>query len=236
MRLKAPRAGLILELDGEVDPAVAGLCHREIEAIDATLSAWGRFRQPVRLGTTEDRAELLAASPCPTDALLCAVARLDRLLVLAPQRWGRTPSPMQLEQTLVHELAHVLMFQRCTPENATREVSLPTWFREGMATVVAEGAPSPAQRRALAQHPALDDLPTADAALMNRWPIDAYACACSMFEDWMASHGHRRLSALCRAMRAGHGFSAAHARACGQDSGTWEKRWVEAVRAEAART
>jgi hypothetical protein len=234
--LRAPAAGLELVLDVRIDARVRQLCEREFEGMAATLSDWGRFRRPVHLVTVRDRAELVAASPCPTEGLLRAMAGLDRLMVLAPDCWGSTPSPMELERTLVHELAHVLMFQRCAPPESTREVRLPTWFREGMATVVAEGTPSPGGRRPLADHPALDDLLDADASVIDRYPTAAYGVACQAFQNWLERFGSRRLSALCRAMRGGHGFEAAHLRACAVSVDDWTRQWVADVRREAART
>jgi len=234
--LRAPAAGLVLHLDGDLDEQVRQLCRRELDGIAATLSDWGRFRRPVALLTVRDRAALIAASPCPTEGLLRAVAGLDRLVLLAPAQWGRSPSPLELERTLVHELAHVLMFQRCAPPDSDRQVRLPTWFREGMATVVAEGPPRPGDRRRLADHPSLDALPDADAALIDSDPAAAYAVATLAFQAWMERFGSRRLSALCRTMRRGHGFDAAHLRACGLPVAQWTAEWVAEVRREAART
>lgn len=232
--LRGPAAGLELILDDQLDPQVHATCEREFDAMVATLSDWGRYRRPVHLATAADRARLSAASPCPTEGLLRAVAGLESLLILEPSAWGRAPSPLEIEQTLTHELAHVLLFQRCAPPESQREVRLPTWFREGMATVVAEGAPAPGQRRQLADHPALDDLPDADGPLLDQHPGAAYAVATQLFQSWLERFGSRRLSALCRAMRAGHGFEAAHQRACGMVPETWTKAWVVALRQEAA--
>ncbi len=234
--LRAPVAALELLLDDDLDPRVRRLCERELHGIATTLSDWGRFRRPVLLRTVRDRSRLLADSPCPTEGLLKAVAGLERLTLLAPDCWGSPPAPMELERTLLHELAHVLMFQRCAPPSSTREVHLPTWFREGMATVVAEGTPSPGGRRPLADHPALDDLLDAGAPLIDRYPVAAYAVATLAFQNWLERFGSRRLSALCRAMRGGHSFDAAHARACAMPVATWTAQWVADVRREASRT
>ena len=232
--LHGPAADLELILDDQLDGQVRATCEREFDGMVATLSDWGRYRRPVRLASVSDRNALSAASPCPTEGLLRAVAGLESLLILRPAAWGRAPSPLEIEQTLTHELAHVLLFQRCAPPGSQREVHLPTWFREGMATVVAEGPPAPGQRRQLADHPALDALPDADGALIDRHPGAAYAVANQAFQSWMERFGSRRLSALCRAMRAGHGFVAAHERACGVSAEVWTRQWVVAVRQEAA--
>lgn len=227
-------AGLELALDDDLDSQVRAICEREFDGMVATLVHWGRFRRPVRLATVSDRARLVAASPCPTEGLLRAVAGLDSLLLLRPSAWGRAPSPREIELTLVHELAHVLLFQRCAPPDSQREVRLPTWFREGMATVVAEGPPPPGQRRLLADHAALDALLNAEAAVVDQHPTAAYAAATQAFQSWLEEFGSRRLSALCRAMRAGHGFEAAHERACAASAEAWTRQWVAEVRREAA--
>ena len=232
--LHGPAADLELILDEQLDGQIRATCEREFEGMAATLSDWGRFRRPVRLASVSDRAELSAASACPSEGILRAVAGLESLLLLDPSAWGRAPSPLEIEQTLTHELAHVLLFQRCAPPASQREVRLPTWFREGMAIVVAEGAPAPGQRRQLADYPALDALPDADGALIDKDPVAAYAVAPQVFQSWLERFGSRRLSALCRAMRAGHGFEAAHKRACGVGAEFWIKEWVVALRQEVA--
>lgn len=233
MRIAATTAGLVLETQEPLDAAVRALLERELDGIATVLSNWGRFSRPVQLRTTRDQDELRAAAPCVTQLQLSGVAHLDGLVLLAPSAWTVPPGPRALEQALLHELAHVLMFQRCAPPGAAHAAYVPTWFREGMATVIAEGPPLPNHRRELGNHADLDELPQASDAVMARHPEACYLAASLLFQAWMDRFGPVGLTSLCRAMRAGHNFAAAHERACGMTETAWIQAWVQAVRAEA---
>jgi hypothetical protein len=225
-------AGLVVVLVEPLDPFVRSLLGRELDGMARVLSQWGHFRRPVRVATVHSQTELRAAAACPTDLQLHAIASLDGLLLLAPQAWSLPPASHAFEQVVLHELAHVLMFQRCAPVDATTAAYLPTWFREGMATVVAGGAPHPALRRSLADHPALDTLPTATDKQMTDDPDACYTAAALAFQTWMERFGNRKLSALCQAMRNGHRFGPAHERACGETEEAFLRDWVQSVRLE----
>lgn len=233
MRIEATASGLVVETQEPLDGAVQALLERELDGIAAVLAAWGRFTRPVQLRTTTDQGELQAAAPCATLLQLTGVAHLDGVVLLAPGRWTVPPGPRGLEQMLLHELAHVLMFQRCAPPGAETAAYFPTWFREGMATVIAEGPPLPNRRRDLGLHPQLAELPGASDAVMARHPEACYLTASLLFQAWMDRFGAVGLTALCRAMRAGHNFGPAHERACGMTEATWITAWIQAVQAEA---
>ncbi len=233
MRIEATASGLVVETKEPLDGAVQALLDRDLDGIAAALGAWGRFTRPVRLRTTTDQSELQAAAPCVTLLHLTGVANLDGVVLLAPGRWTVPPGPRVLEQALLHELAHVLLFQRCAPPGAETAAYVPTWFREGMATVIAEGPPLPNRRRDLGLHPQLAELPGASDAVMATHPDACYLTAALLFQAWMDRFGAVGLTGLCRAMRAGHNFAAAHERACAMTETTWIAAWVQAVRVEA---
>jgi len=230
--LRSDQAALVLILETGIDSTVATVCQRSIQDFGSVLSPWGRFRHPVRVHTTMDRNEVSASSGHTGDGLLCAVARHDSLVLLAPDRWRIPPTSSQLERTIVHELTHVLVFQRCAPTDRAREVVLPTWFREGMATVVAEGSPAPSERRSLQGHGKLEDLALADANLLGRQPKACYTLAALTFAAWMEQFGQRHLSSVFREMRLGHGFNAAHRKACGIAHRAWLGQWLDSLVAQ----
>lgn len=226
-------AGLRFEPAADLDPAVGALLGRESDGLAQALAAWGRFRRPVRIRTTATAAALRAAAPCPTDLNLHGLAGLDELILLVPAAWRDPPAHGDLVRTLHHELAHVLLFQRCAATGSARAPWLPTWFREGMATVASEGRPPARLRRHLGAHPALDELPGADDAVMAAHAQDCYDIAALAFQDWYDRFGGRGLTALCAAMRTRHPFGAAFQRACGQAEETWLAAWLAGLRRDA---
>ncbi len=230
------RSLLDLRPDNSLDARIGQTLEREFDAFDATLADWGRFTAPVIVRSTTDRAAFQAAAAGAATDTLCAVAGLHGLLVLAPNSWHEPPAAAPLAAVLLHELAHVLLFQRSTPPNQIGPAYVPTWFREGMATVIAEGPPAPRERRLIADHPHLLDLPNADGALLSADPGACYLTASLLFEAWMQGFGMRRFHALCRAMRAGHGFDGAHAAATATTASQWVSTWLAGVRREAAQT
>lgn len=232
MRITAAAAGLLLDVHEPLDPTVRLLLERELDGLASALAPWGRFSRPVQLRTTTDHEDLRAVAPCATSMQLHGVAHLDGLVLLAPSVWIVPPAPRTVELAVLHELAHVLLFQRCAPPEATTAAYISTWFREGMATVIAEGPSSPNRRRELANHPQLAELPSAGDAIMTRHPEACYLAAALLFQAWLDRFGTPVLAALCRAMRAGNGFAAAHERACGVTEIAWIDAWLDAVRAE----
>lgn len=234
MRLQAATAGLVLDVVEPVDHAVLSCLEREIDGMAAELERWGRFSRPVALRVVGDQDGLRALAPCPTRLQLAGVAAVVELAVLAPARWPLVPTGRQLRQTLLHELAHVLLFQRCVAPEVERPPVLPTWFREGMASVVADGAPAPNRRRELGNHPQLALLPDASDADMVADAEASYLLAGLLFQAWLDQFGRAGLHALCRSMRAGHGFAAAHRHACGRSPEAFVQPWLQAVRQEAA--
>ena len=217
--------GLVLHLASDVDDATRLFVLENAEALGEPLAPWGRFRQPVRIATVHDRQALLAQLAQPSGAELRAVAELDRVLLLLPLPVD------ELRSLLLHELAHVQCFQRCTPQHG-RVPYLPTWFREGLALRVSAGRPDPLTRRAQATHPKLALLPTADDALIARDPTATYALAAHMFTAWHDRFGTVGLTGIYAAMRQGHPFATAFSRACHQRLNEYSDLWLAALRRE----
>lgn len=231
--IDADPSQLHLELNTTVDPAVALICRQEADSLGAALSRWGRFVRPVRVSTTNDRDDLRAAAGGPSSQLLCALATLDGITLLAPSKWASPPAHGELYRAVLHELAHVLMFQRCTPAGAAQCRPLPVWIREGMAAFVAEGPPSPNLRRDVAQHPNLQGIARADAKTLATDGSGCYLAARLLFAAWLGRFGERGFAALCRQMRAGQGFGAAHQKAVGTSPDAFVAEWVTQVQREA---
>lgn len=225
-------AALDLHTDAALDPVVRALLERQWDGIATTLARWGKFSRPVYLTTTDDRGDLSPNGQLPWHNTLRGLATLDHLLVLQPNLWLGVQGPNALEELLLHEFAHVLLFQRASAEDATATPYFPTWFREGMATLVAEGPPEARWRRDLADHAQLDLLADADDKLIAEHGDAAYQHAAILFAVWMDRFGSSGLAAVCREMRKGHSFAAAHHKACGLSDHAFTKAQCEAMRLE----
>lgn len=213
--------GLELQLDRQLDRDVCSLLDRELDAIAGPLRNWGRFSAPIALVSADDPDAIQQLARAPVDGPLCAAATPTLIALLTPARWPRPPSDHELRIVLCHELAHVLLFQRCAPLERTGAVALPCWFREGMALVASEGRPSTAVRRQVAAWTDVAVLADADAALVAADTGRVYAAAHVLFDHWHEHHGIRRLGALSRWMRAGAGFERAYVEATGEGSAAW---------------
>lgn len=232
----APAIDLDLHCDADDHGALAALLHREIDALVSALRPWGRYGAPVHLRMAPSQAALRQGAPRPTALNLRALAAVDGIALLDPRLWLPPPTEREITRTLLHELAHVLLFQRCTAAQAQEAAYIPTWFREGMALIVADGAPPPGLRRTIAAHPRLSELPDADDALIALEPHACDQVAALLFAAWMDRFGALGLTALCRAMRSGHAFGAAHEKACAQTASSWTASWIAEVRREARST
>jgi hypothetical protein len=222
-----PRIGL----DPDNGDALNALLDLELEGVAPALAPWGRFNTPVTLRAVDDVAALRALAEGPAHGALCAAATRDAVLLLRPERWPTPPDRIELRRVLCHELAHVLLFQRCAPAGRDRPVAISTWFREGMAVVASEGRPDARRRQRAAGHPDGAALALADAATLGDHPEAAYDLAATLFAAWYEAAGARGLGALCRAMRAGASFEQAHQQAVGQA----EAAWLAGALAELAR-
>ena len=218
--------GLTLRLAADLHEATRLFVLENVDALVEPLRPWGRFRHAVLLQTVADNDALHARLDLPSHAELQAVAGLDRVVFCPPA------SPEALRRLLLHELAHVQCFQRCTPPHG-RVPYLPTWFREGLALRVAHGRPDPKERRQLARHPQLALLANADDAQIARDPAAAYALAAHLFTAWHDRFGTIGLTGLYAATRQGHPFATAFQRSCQQRCNEFIELWLAAVRREA---
>jgi hypothetical protein len=213
--------GLNLQLAAELHPRIRALLERELDGIAALLAPWGRFVGPVRVRSAEsvDALRLLAGGP--TDGVLHAAATGEAIALLAPERWTTPPGDHEIVRVLAHELAHALLFQRCSPAGRQTPVALPCWFREGMAVVASEGRPDGRRRIEAAARPDWLALAHADAAAIARAGLAVYDVAATLFDAWFERYGIRSLHALAREMRSGRSFADAFMRACGVDESGW---------------
>ncbi len=195
------------------------------------LLPWGRFGRPVTLHLVDLPDELRQHAPVPSLLDLRGLAWNDALWLLKPERWPEPPDPAEWTTLVLHELAHVLWFQRTTPTDRPPAYA-PTWFREGLAVVASQGMPAPNGRRVLADDQVESAAYSNDAGIADLGGV-VYAVAAQLFAAWWQEQGARPYASLCRELRAGRGFSAAFEVACGQDDRAFVVAEAARWRAEA---
>ena len=68
-------------------------------------------------------------------------SRYDEVFVQAPSTWGLAgATPAQVDELLLHELTHSLMYQLASDRLGWSRKQIPLWFREGMASFTADQA------------------------------------------------------------------------------------------------
>lgn len=216
-----------------VSPVTAGAMrfelHSEPEAVEDTarvrgaleratplLERWGGLAAPVtiRIAPTHDALER-AVNRRGYDWLR-AWAQYDELIIQAPGTWAGTDR--DVDELVVHELTHCLLFQRSGTRTTWNTRRIPLWFREGMATVTADQG---------LRFPSLEDLadwvqrnpgadPFEDGERLSREAYGpTYGVAYHAMRFLLRRHGDAVVLELMRGMRAGDDFEAAFIRAVG---------------------
>lgn len=128
--LVAEEMRFVIASDGAEDREVERLA-AALSRATAPLKRWGGLREPVTLYLLPTHQALEQATRRPDHAWLQAWASYDEVLVESPRRWARADA--DLEQLVVHELSHCLLFQRSAERERWTSLQIPLWFREGLA-------------------------------------------------------------------------------------------------------
>lgn len=231
MLLHAAELHLDLSIEGG-SPRMAALLERRWSEVCHPLRRWGCFGRPVTLSLLPTVEALRAAAPRPSVLDLRGVAWVDRVWLLSPELWPNPPEDPELISLIVHELAHVLWFQRSTAPTRLPAYA-PTWFREGIAVLAAQGAPEARERRLLAELP-VAALAYADDRAVAEHGEQVYVVAALLTQTWLDHQGPRGYASLCRELRSGRGFADAFRRVCGEDDRHFAHRIAEMWQREAA--
>lgn len=194
----------------------AGRIQSAITKAVPALERWGGLKEPITVYIVDSHADLEAVVRRPGFAWLRAWGRYDEVIFQAPSTWAMKEE--LVEQLVLHELTHCLLFQRSGTRDTWILKSIPLWFREGMAISTAKQA---------ALYPSLEDSalwlqrnPTLDAfhdgdALSEGHSAQVYGLALHAFEFLEKRYGKVRIEALMTTMRAGGNFEAAFAAVIG---------------------
>lgn len=116
----------------EDEARVRGALERSV----AKLERWGSLAVAVTVRIAPTHLELERAVGRRGYDWLRAWSRYDDLIVQSPGSWAGTDR--DVDELIVHELTHCLLFQRSGTSKNWDTKQIPLWFREGMATVTAD--------------------------------------------------------------------------------------------------
>ena len=212
------------------------LLERALEKATPELARWGGLELPVTVYLLPSHDDLEAAVHRRGFGWLRAWARYDDVIFQAPSTW--TTSPSVVDQLVLHELTHCLLFQRSGTRETWLEKKIPLWFREGMAISTAGQAPL---------YPSLEDSalwlvrnPTLDAfrdgeVLSEGQSAEMYGLALHAFNFLQRRYGADRVQALMTAMRKGSDFETAFEKTVGVPVARFQKDFENYLRLRAFR-
>lgn len=195
------------------DEASVGMVRTAIEQADARLARWGRFQEPVTVRIHPDHRALEKAALGSRYDWLRAWARYNGVDVQDPDSWHPVRATQQdLNETLLHELTHTLMYQLATDQGGWRQKKIPAWFREGMASYTAEQAYRWPTLEALAQtleeNPDWEPLLRPEPLYAKQMPV-AYGAAHHAFTFLVNRYGEDAVRSLLTEMSRGPDFPVA---------------------------
>jgi len=181
------------------------------------LARWGKLRDPVRILLLPSHALLEEAVNRYGYPWLRAWAQYNVLYLESPRSWAPLPPDQgELDETVLHEVTHCLMYQRAATVTSWRRKEIPLWFREGMASVTAaQGYRWPSLddlARAYAERPDCDPLHDPDELYRDEKDL-VYGAAHHAFRFLVWRYGDGAVNAaldeMARGSRFGEAFTAA---------------------------
>ncbi|MDC0715119.1 hypothetical protein POL68_42115 [Stigmatella sp. ncwal1] len=212
----------------------AAMLQVAIENATPRLTQWGRLTQPVTVRLQPDHGALERATGRSGYEWLRAWARYDLLDVQAPDTWHPLKaSQRDLDELLLHELTHTVMFQLAASSSDWTQKKIPAWFREGMASYTAEQAyrwPTLEQlARTLEDNPDWEPLLQPEELFEQQMQV-AYGAAHHAFVFLMNRYGQDTVKRLIHAMRQGPDFQTAFASTVGLPSEAFLRDFTRYVR------
>jgi hypothetical protein len=217
---KTPTAGARIEVEyREKDTSAASQVRLAVERALPRLARWGSFDDSVTIVIHPNHAALERAANRSGYDFLRAWARYEQIELQSPSTWTLLgASQSQVDELLLHELTHSLMYQVASDRLGWTRKGIPLWFREGMASYTAEqGYRVPSLddlERYWRTHPTADPLSQADTLYQGESDI-VYAAAHHAFTFLVRRYGEPTVRGVLHAMSRGPDFSTAFAEAVG---------------------
>ena len=216
---------------------------RTVQAAGKPLSRWGAFRDPITIHILPSHQLLERAVNRPGYDWLRAWARYDEVFLQSPRTWGLIgPTQNEVNELMVHELTHCMMYQLSADRLSWSAREFPLWFREGMASYTAgQGYRWPTLdelARFLDEHPDVDLINHPEGLYRTESDI-VYSAAHHAFTFLVIRYGEAKVREILIAMRPGLAFPKAFAKALGitaDDFAADFKRYVQSRGFKSART
>lgn len=122
------------------EPIEQARIEKSIAIATPSLSRWGKLDHRVHFYLLPSHLRLASAVGRFGYDWLHAWARFDEVYFQSPATWGWTVSDAEVNELVLHELTHCLMYQRAATAESWVDKQIPLWFREGMATWTANQA------------------------------------------------------------------------------------------------
>lgn len=125
----------------DLDRSTLRMLERGLQLAGSELLRWGGLEEPVTIHVLPDQRSLREAIGYPEYTWVNAWARYDTVHLQSPRSWSfMPPRQSDVDRLLLHELSHVMLYQRVGDANAWRSKGIPLWFDEGLASVTAQQA------------------------------------------------------------------------------------------------
>jgi hypothetical protein len=179
---------------------------------------WGPLSHRVTVRIHATHAALESASRQRNVPWMRGWARFDNVELEAPSSWGGHLAKEHVAELLRHELTHVVMYQRVASPQTWTRVSIPMWFREGMASVTSAQGYRRMGTEALAAwikgHPSEDPWLRPEQLSAAEQPV-VYGAAHRAFERIIDRMGDAGVHRILNQTRASQNFARAFRLAAG---------------------
>ena len=197
------------------------------------VSQWGRFREPLLIRIFPKHENLEQAIERRNYPWLRGWSRFDEILLQAPSTWGGVKLEKRVRELITHELTHVVMYQTIGDADDWYGKPIPFWFREGMASFVAEQGHFRLSRIELAAYYLGEGYvgdPISEAAkIVRTHPKEVYSVGHWMFSDLVEKVGREKIVRLMRTMRQGLTFREAWLETLGFPLSEFVDDWRETL-------
>jgi len=207
---------------------------RAIRRASPRLAQWGELKVPVKVMVLPSHDALEAAINRHDYDWLRAWARYDEVFVQSPRTWSILgPRPADVDELILHELTHCVMYQRSASAADWPAKRIPLWFREGMASVTAGQSyrwPSLEDlARSFAEHPDQDPINNPDALYRGQNEV-VYGAAHHAFEFLIRRYGLPKVLEVMEGMSKGAAFPEAFQAATGLSAPAFAEDFKRFVR------
>lgn len=180
---------------------------RAIQHASSQLLRWGKLQRAVTFYLLPSHRRFEAAVRGFGYDWMHAWAQYDEVYFETPSAWEAADP--DLDELVLHELTHCLMYQRSASATTWADKQIPLWFREGMATWTAKEGAKWATREDLARfyekHPGADPIGRPEELYKEDTDI-VYAAGQHAFEFLIERFGEPAVLRLMDAMSQGHTF------------------------------